>query len=28
VTPGIYVRHLLRGSNYENRIEKRTTRKD
>ena len=28
VTPGIYVRHLLRGSNYENRIEKRTTRKN
>ena len=26
VTPGIYVRHLVRGSNYENRIEKRTTR--
>lgn len=27
VTPGIYVRHLVRGGNYENRIEKRTTRR-
>ncbi|MEO8258395.1 MAG: CoA transferase subunit A [Acidobacteriota bacterium] len=28
ITPGIYVRHVVRGSNYENRIEKRTTRQD
>ena len=28
ITPGIYVRHILRGTNYENRIEKRSTRKD
>jgi 3-oxoacid CoA-transferase A subunit len=28
ITPGIYVRHLVRGTSYENRIEKRTTRKD
>ena len=28
ITPGIYVRHILRGTSYENRIEKRTTRKD
>jgi len=28
ITPGIYVRHILRGTNYENRIEKRTTRRD
>ena len=27
VTPGIYVRHLVKGVRYENRIEKRTTRK-
>jgi 3-oxoacid CoA-transferase subunit A len=27
VTPGIYVRHLVKGARYENRIEKRTTRK-
>ena len=28
ITPGIYVRHILRGTNYENRIEKRTTRRE
>ena len=27
ITPGIFVRHLLKGERYENRIEKRTTRK-
>jgi len=27
MTPGIYVRHLVKGEHYENRIEKRTTRK-
>ena len=27
VTPGIFVRHILQGSHYEKRIEKRTTRK-
>jgi 3-oxoacid CoA-transferase A subunit len=27
VTPGIFVRHILQGKNYEKRIEKRTTRK-
>jgi 3-oxoacid CoA-transferase subunit A len=27
VTPGIFVRHLVKGTAYENRIEKRTTRK-
>src|SRR4051812_36309573 len=27
VTPGIFVRHILQGENYEKRIEKRTTRK-
>ena len=26
VTPGIFVRHILQGQNYEKRIEKRTTR--
>jgi len=26
VTPGIFVRHILQGANYEKRIEKRTTR--
>jgi 3-oxoacid CoA-transferase subunit A len=26
VTPGIYVRHILQGENYEKRIEKRTVR--
>jgi 3-oxoacid CoA-transferase subunit A len=26
VTPGIYVKHILQGSSYEKRIEKRTTR--
>jgi 3-oxoacid CoA-transferase subunit A len=26
VTPGIFVRHILQGENYEKRIEKRTTR--
>jgi 3-oxoacid CoA-transferase subunit A len=26
VTPGIYVKHLVQGLKYENRIEKRTTR--
>jgi 3-oxoacid CoA-transferase subunit A len=28
VTPGIFVRHILKGELYENRIEKRTTRPD
>jgi 3-oxoacid CoA-transferase A subunit len=27
VTPGIFVRHILKGENYEKRIEKRTTQK-
>ena len=27
VTPGIFVRHILKGEKYEKRIEKRTTRK-
>jgi 3-oxoacid CoA-transferase subunit A len=27
VTPGIFVRHILQGERYENRIEKRTTRR-
>jgi 3-oxoacid CoA-transferase subunit A len=27
ITPGIYVRYLVKGARYENRIEKRTTRK-
>ncbi len=27
ITPGIFVRHILQGSHYEKRIEKRTTRK-
>ena len=26
ITPGIFVRHILKGERYENRIEKRTTR--
>jgi 3-oxoacid CoA-transferase subunit A len=26
ITPGIFVRHILQGARYENRIEKRTTR--
>ena len=26
ITPGIYVRHVVKGQRYENRIEKRTTR--
>jgi hypothetical protein len=26
VTPGIYVRYILRGARYEKRIEKRTVR--
>jgi 3-oxoacid CoA-transferase subunit A len=26
VTPGIFVRHILQGENYEKRVEKRTTR--
>ena len=26
ITPGIYVRHIVRGTGYENRIEKRTVR--
>ncbi len=26
VTPGIFVRHIVKGERYENRIEKRTTR--
>ncbi len=28
ITPGIFVRHILQGVAYENRIEKRTTRTD
>jgi 3-oxoacid CoA-transferase subunit A len=28
VTPGIYVRHILQGAAYENRIERRTVRRD
>ena len=28
VTPGIFVRHIVKGERYENRIEKRTTRKE
>ena len=28
VTPGIYVRHILKGTHYEKRIEKRTLRTD
>jgi 3-oxoacid CoA-transferase subunit A len=28
VTPGIYVRHILLGAGYENRIERRTVRRD
>jgi 3-oxoacid CoA-transferase subunit A len=28
VTPGIYVRHVVRGDAYENRIERRTVRRD
>jgi 3-oxoacid CoA-transferase subunit A len=28
VTPGIYVRHVVRGAEYENRIERRTVRRD
>ena len=28
VTPGIFVRHLVQGAWYENRIEKRTVRPD
>jgi len=27
ITPGIYVRHIVKGERYENRVEKRTTRK-
>jgi 3-oxoacid CoA-transferase subunit A len=27
VTPGIFVRHILQGTHYEKRIEKRTLRK-
>ena len=27
VTPGIFVHHILKGSNYENRIERRTVRR-
>jgi 3-oxoacid CoA-transferase subunit A len=27
VTPGIYVRHIVIGAHYENRIERRTTRR-
>jgi 3-oxoacid CoA-transferase subunit A len=27
ITPGIFVRHILRGDHYEKRIEKRTTRR-
>ena len=26
ITPGIFVKHILQGANYEKRIEKRTTR--
>jgi len=28
VTPGIFVRHIVRGARYEKRIEKRTVRRD
>jgi 3-oxoacid CoA-transferase A subunit len=28
ITPGIFVRHILQGTRYEKRIEKRTTRRD
>jgi len=28
VTPGIFVRHILKGAQYEKRIEKRTVRVD
>jgi 3-oxoacid CoA-transferase subunit A len=28
VTPGIFVRHVVRGVHYENRVEKRTVRQD
>jgi 3-oxoacid CoA-transferase subunit A len=28
ITPGIFVRYVVRGTNYENRIEKRTTSKN
>jgi 3-oxoacid CoA-transferase subunit A len=28
VTPGIYVHHIVEGARYENRIEKRTTRRE
>jgi 3-oxoacid CoA-transferase subunit A len=28
VTPGIYVRHIVQGSNYQRRIERRVVRKD
>jgi 3-oxoacid CoA-transferase subunit A len=28
VTPGIFVKHIVRGASYEKRIEKRTTRRD
>jgi 3-oxoacid CoA-transferase A subunit len=28
ITPGIFVRHILKGAHYEKRIEKRTTRRD
>jgi 3-oxoacid CoA-transferase subunit A len=28
MTPGIFVRHVLQGARYENRIEKRTTKND
>jgi 3-oxoacid CoA-transferase subunit A len=28
VTPGIYVRHVVRGAEYENRIERRTVRRE
>jgi 3-oxoacid CoA-transferase subunit A len=27
ITPGIFVRHILKGVHYEKRIEKRTTRR-
>ena len=28
ITPGIFVRHILQGARYENRIERRTVRRD
>ena len=28
ITPGIFVRHILQGAHYENRIERRTVRRD